>query len=565
MDVALDWIKRARKASKLLDERRRCLREAEAVAGSAWDWMMIAEAWAGTEGGADDARRAIAAAFALDGRDASTSIDAAGILARELADPAGARDVLDRHVAALATRAEAPVGDHTDVRAHDWVRVAGAYLRCVHDRAAARACLDRGRARAETIDDLCTLAKAYVEDAADRDAARALIDRAATLAETDPCEPAWTLSDAYRYALLDVEAAWRVIERGIAAADTVARCTRMAAAAAQHADLEPDRHGLVVAALAKAEELAVTAAQHLQVAEAYYDRKRNTDGIRRCLDRAVAADADGAARGQIAHAHRHWLGDAVRADELAPRGAAPAAIAVARGRLAGWDPDPAALLDALRPRLTAKSLRGIAGKDYGMDFDKHLAALADIHATGLVPRPLGWYPREVLELQRWSEGAETDHAARAFACAILCIDTAGDEYHDGVESTIAVLIDSCLELDDAARAAATGLLVALVEAFDDDRTELAFALLGLILIAAARDPRDPRLAGLCERVIAVVDDRETRWGSARPAWGWLLGLTHYDSRHALWQSLAARLLAAPAAGDPALAHLAAIAARLRPA
>lgn len=556
VDVAADWIKRARKAKADADERSRCLREAERLAHCASDWTTIAYEWVEIDPPREaDARRCVVSAFACEDHDAHTYREAASIVGRKLGDLQGARDVLRRCQTFLTTR--------EDTRASEWPGLAGAFVRVLDDRAAARECLELGLARTASPDcgALCTFAASYAEDVGDADTARALIVRAEALVEAT-CEDWWTLANAYRHALADPEAAWRILERGLARADTVARCVRISRAIASHAERDPTRTALVLAALAKAEELSTTPGDWLVVADEYHEARADLALVRRCLDHALSADADGKARVQIARGHRHLLGDPARADEIAPRGTAPGAIVVCHRRLENWEAQPAQLLDWLRARITSKSLHAIAKADWGMGYDKHLAALVDIQSTGLIPQPLQWHPGEVLELTRWKEGAATDHVARAFACTVLCINVCGPEYKDGLAPTVAVLIESCLALGDDALSAAVGLLVTMVEAHEDWRSDHAFALLGLLLVAAARNPHDERLVALSERLVEIERERQQN-GYRRPKWGWLLGLESFDVRHALWRSLAEGVLA-PAAGDPALAHLAAIAARLRP-
>jgi hypothetical protein len=138
----------------------------------------------------------------------------------------------------------------------------------------------------------------------------------------------------------------------------------------------------------------------------------------------------------------------------------------------------------------------------------------------------------------------------------LCIDSAGPEYSDGVEQTVAVLIESCLVLGGEAVEGAIGLLVAMCEATEAWRHELAFHYLGLLITAAARDPHDPRLPALAERVVAA-EVAGGRYSHSRPAWGWLLEQTVFDQRHELWRALAAAWLVGPP-------HLTAIGRRLAP-
>ncbi|MEN9937623.1 MAG: hypothetical protein RLZZ387_4202 [Chloroflexota bacterium] len=74
-----------------------------------------------------------------------------------------------------------------------------------------------------------------------------------------------------------------------------------------------------------------------------------------------------------------------------------------RDLLLALGPGCDALLCWLRPRVDDAMLLEIAGADYGMDADAHLAALRRIRDEGLFAVQIGWEPKEVLELIRWSE------------------------------------------------------------------------------------------------------------------------------------------------------------------
>ena len=514
----------------------RCLRAAEPLVERGGDWAMLAEAWAALGGeGHDEARRCAEEAVAHGGAEAWLYREAAAVHARALGDPTGARLALDRGFEALAAEPGA--------RARDRCALAGGYVDLLGDRDAARRCLEEEGAA--SVDDLCALAQGYVEYLGDGATARALIERAMALA--DEAAPAdvggvsWTLANAHRHALGDRDAAWRVLERGLERATTVAGCLRIACAVASHAQAEPARRPFELSCVTRAESRIVGTDDWIAIADAWHEHRGAPADVRRCLEQALAGRPDAAERARIAFGYRHWLGDAVSADRLSPRGLAPAALVVRNRRLEEWEADPAGLLDWLRGRITPKALATMSVADFGSDRDTHLAALRDIVETGLIPQPLAWHPREVLAITRWLDGEKTDHAARAFACTVLCLDAAGPVYRDGHEPTPALLLESCLALGGEAVARAVGLMVTLAEAFEDYRHELGFAYLGLILAAAARDPHDPRLARLAEMPIA----------------------TEVDARHGPWRSLSEDLLAWPSRDDPSLAHLATIAARVR--
>jgi hypothetical protein len=556
MKTLHDWVKEARTAIGL--EAARCLRAAEPLVKRGSDWSMLAKAWAALgHDGHDDARRCADQAVAHGDCEVSDYYWAAAVHANELHDLASARRALDRCFEILA----ASVG----VRADQWCALAGGYAVVLCDTDAARRCLERGEAqsKAASVDGLCTFARGYVEHLDDQATARARVERAMAIAETPP--PAdlggalWTLANVHRNALRDPETAWRVLERGLPRATSVADCLHIGRAAANHAETEPLRRPFVLSCVTRAESRASTTDDWIATANAWHEHRGDPADIRRCLEQALAGDLNGAERPRIAFGYRHWLEDAVSADRLSARGIAPAALVMTHRHLEQWQPDPAGLLDWLRERITPKALAKIAAADFGFGCDTHLAALSDIQATGLIPQPLEWHPREVLELVRWREGENTDHTARAFACTVLLLDAAGPTYRDHHEQTMAVLLDSCLALGDEAVGRALGLMVTLVQAFKESRVELSFAYLGLLLAAAARNPYDQRLAGLADRLVAA--ELEARRAEHGP--GWLLGLTRFDARYGLWRSLVEDLLAEPSRGKPSLAHLWTIAERLR--
>lgn len=557
MKTLYDWVKEARTATG--PEAARCLREAEPLVERAGDWATLAEAWAALgSDGRDDARRCADHAVAHGGTGVFVYREAATVHARGLHDLSSARRALDRCFEVYAMRADTPAGD--------WRYLAGGYAAVLGDKVAARRCLERGVAqrRATSVDDLCALAEGFVDHLDDTATARALVERAMELADaTRPADLGgvlWTLANVHRHALGDPDAAWRLLERGLERATTVAGCLRIAQAVASHAEAEPARRPLELACVTGAERHVGSADDCIAVAAAWYEHRGAPADIRRWLEQAQARKPDDSERTRIAFGYRHWLGDAATADRLSARGVAPPALVMTHRRLEQWEPDPAGLLDWIRARITPTAFATMSVADYGSDRDTHLAALRDIQDTGLIPRPLAWHPREVLELTRWRDGEKTDHLARAFACTVLCLDAAGPTYRDGHEQTMPVLLESCLAIGDEAVARAIGLMVTLAQAFEDFRHELSFAYLGLLLAAAAGNPRDPRLGPLAERLVAT--ELATRQEGA-PGPDWLLGQTRFDLGHRLWRSLAEDLLAGPSRRDPSLAHLAAIAERLR--
>ena len=158
-----------------------------------------------------------------------------------------------------------------------------------------------------------------------------------------------------------------------------------------------------------------------------------------------------------------------------------------------------------------------------------------------MPYPLPWHPREVLELVRWDEGDDIDHARRAFVCAVLCIDAAGPEYSDGTGQTLAIALESCLVLGREFVEAYVDLTAALVQGQEDHDERALFGLFALLLAQAWIDPSDPRLRQVVSR-LETLEAEHSANGYECPEDGWLLGTTFFNQRHSLWRELSARIL-----------------------
>ena len=236
-----------------------------------------------------------------------------------------------------------------------------------------------------------------------------------------------------------------------------------------------------------------------------------------------------------------------------------------------FPPSPDALLDVLRPRVDDGMLREIARADYGMDEDEHLAALLPVRDSGVVPVPMGWEPKEVLELIRWSQPEDPEwkpgatgtrgHLMRAFACAALlraAAEPANRGYFDGENSTLAQLLDSALVLGADVREAAARFLAWRTPRMEphEERPFFAFGL--LVLAALLREGRLPgaALAAAADWVIAEEAEERAAQDPGPPvsSGGWLLGLTPFDMRGTVWRALAGRLIEEADAMPPGAAR-----------
>jgi len=398
-----------------------------------------------------------------------------------LADEPGAREALEAGVRTFAAR---------PALGYQWVLLARGFVETLGDEAAALRCLAavaaRGRACGDP-DDLCSVAKELHELGRTEEAVAALVEAEALAGGR--IARAWTLANGWLAIGRHADGA-RVLEAALAAAGSSADALLVARAWSSWSDGDG-----VGRALAVAVERAQTAADWLSVAEVAFDTHGGEAVVRAALDEAAAgAGDDRELRAQVAVGYQRWLGDEAAADRVGPRGVRPDSLAAPDRRLEGWSASATSLWDWLRPRVGKDRLAVIAGADYGQDAARHLAALADIVETGLVPRQLGWYPGEVVELFRWSTGERVDHLSRAFCCTLLAI-VPGD---DSFENTAPQLVGSVLALGPEATERAQELLAWRCETSEEGPD--AAALLALVLLCTAADPDDPRIARLVEEL-----------------------------------------------------------------
>ena len=358
--------------------------------------------------------------------------DAARIRA-ERGDDAGAHAALEAGFAMLVRGPDPTTYRRT--RGYEWVLLGRG-----GDAELQRRCLEAGLAHARARgdgDDLLELANAWCA-VIDRTAGIELIREVERLGTVRP----WAIANAWDH-LGEPAEVQRVLATALAAAATLADALHVARAWGSHAELArravpptpdvvADLVGRVVAGLERGEALATGIDDWLQLAETAFDLKVGSS-IRRALDFAAAL---GEAPARVSAGYKQWLGDDAMAARLGPRGVRPDALRP-RLRTASRAATTEPLFDALRMRVTPAQLSSVAGADYGMDYAKHLAALEDICATGLVPDPLPWVPHEVCALTRWDEGERTDHLVRALCVTLVCLS-------DGELATNgAILLESC--------------------------------------------------------------------------------------------------------------------------
>lgn len=153
-----------------------------------------------------------------------------------------------------------------------------------------------------------------------------------------------------------------------------------------------------------------------------------------------------------------------------------------------FPPDRRSAIEHLRQRVDEGMLREIAEADYSQDVERHLAALRPLWSGDEFTELQHWFPREVLELIRWSEPEDKDwkpgssglrgHQMRAFCCAALL---AASNFEPEKE-TLVQFLDSVLVLGADATEAAGRFLTWKINTLgrNDDRPFFALAVAGAL-------------------------------------------------------------------------------------
>jgi len=408
------------------------------------------------------------------------------VQARDLGQPEAARETLrdgERMLVELGERGES-LGFY-------WAVLAGGFKRALGDDAEVARCLEAGWKLAWSQRDVENLGRIVNQWAGLLDPKTA-VDR---LSQVEQAAGEWGQLGGVIYwwhALGDAAAARRVRQTTL---ETTTRFEEALELARHWTLYEKDSPG-IEAAVAKAESLAVTAAQWFELAR---EAKTIDDDalMRRALDRAAAV-ADGAEiKARIAHAYFDWFGMEVAG--AGPPGVRPDDLRQVKTAIDGWQGSASGLFDWLRARVTRQQLRDIAEADYGSDLELHLEALEKICSSGRVPIELAWHPGEVLALTRWSEGERVDHVERALCCVLICL---GDR-DDDLANSAGPLVDSLMALGAEAMSLGEGLMAWRWETSTDNEGDDRFvALLALCVLRAAADPKDPRVSAVLQRLNA---------------------------------------------------------------
>lgn len=212
-----------------------------------------------------------------------------------------------------------------------------------------------------------------------------------------------------------------------------------------------------------------------------------------------------------------------------------------------FPPDQRAAVDFLRQLIDVDMLKKIAEADYERDTEEHLAALIPLWKGANLTELGPWFPREVLELIRWSE-PEVDewkpgstgsrgHIMRAFSCAVLL---ASPDFEPDKETLIQML-DSVIVLSPDAQEATARFLVWRLGSLEheEDRPFFALGLSAIILYLKEILPvrREQDLANWLADVEASERAYLAKFHKSYQSSPWLFGLSFSDMRNDRWEHL----------------------------
>lgn len=177
----------------------------------------------------------------------------------------------------------------------------------------------------------------------------------------------------------------------------------------------------------------------------------------------------------------------------------PLIMDIPSGLMEAFPPSEEELLDLARRKMDDSMLGRIAGADYGHMADEMFAELKPIRDQMIIPAPMHWQLKEVLELTRWSgpeifEGFPLGlspedwraHQIRLFACTVLlraAAEPANEQIDTASEATLAHCLVSARVLGDSMSEAAARFLTWRIPQMGTSPEDLLF-LLGLLIVAA---------------------------------------------------------------------------------
>jgi hypothetical protein len=204
------------------------------------------------------------------------------------------------------------------------------------------------------------------------------------------------------------------------------------------------------------------------------------------------------------------------------------------------DPNKESLLELVLHHIDDAMLQHIAALDYGEDVDAHLASLREI-AGGVIPIPMGWIPKEVLQLSCYAEPAnQREHWMRLFAGMTLlrAAEPPHHEHFHGQCTTILNLVKSGRAIGEDCSVAVRGFLGwCLLREPKEDWLDPYLAIAIMILSVHRDDLSQP----VTDYLISVVRSAETEV--------WELFDRRFCARSKDWKALIRETMLGPTVSD----------------
>ena len=221
--------------------------------------------------------------------------------------------------------------------------------------------------------------------------------------------------------------------------------------------------------------------------------------------------------------------------------------AIPNDLLALAEPSETSLLEHLKAKVSRLMLEEISQNDYGEEAADHMAGI-ELQLDGSAePTPLRWCPREVLELERWEEPADSGegdaerfqraHLKRLLACTILLRGASypalvaqladADFFLETSAASLVQLTRSVFALESGFETSTLAFLLWLYQRQPYPHLQPFVAFCALLFAAALPERRDVDLAAIYEWVEAV--EARCRLELGRDVSGnWLSGLNSYE-------------------------------------
>ena len=227
------------------------------------------------------------------------------------------------------------------------------------------------------------------------------------------------------------------------------------------------------------------------------------------------------------------------------------------------------MLLAFGARLDDSMIEEIAQADHGYDVEEHQPALEKIKLEGYAPYPMGWVPRECLELLRWSDPSdelaeygskgERGHSIRAFCCAALLASLCQekeDEPDITINDSLARLIASAKALGGNYSSIVSEFVnwyITVMPHKFDEGPYLYLAQLYLYCATSRSLDNEKIFKLVCSVEVEVERARYADWSIADLD-DWFFGISVFDQSRNYWERYARELLELATSKSGSRAH-----------